>query len=109
MCFVSNFDTVLMRMVLTQASLLRYTKLVFCHPENCAHSLVSTTESIYLTLCLTWFAVGREFLHERGPLKCLIPCKIKSTGTLWLILSTLSFVLSNLVDTVKVSRMRTSY
>lgn len=76
MCSVSDFDTVLMRMVLTQTSWLRYTKLVFCHPENCVHSLVLATESIHLTLCLAWFTISGEFLHEDGPAKSLIMSKI---------------------------------
>lgn len=82
MCSVSDFDTVLMRMVLTQASWLRYTKLVFCHPERCVDSLVSATESTHLTPCLAWCTISSDFLHEDGPAKSLILCKIKSTGAL---------------------------
>lgn len=76
-------------MVLTQSSWLRYTKLVFCHPEKCVHSLVSATETIHLTQCLVWLTTSSEFLREDSWTKSLILCKIKSTSTLYKILSPL--------------------
>lgn len=70
-CFVSDFDIVLMRMVITQVSWLRYTKSVSCHPEKCVHSPVLGTEISHkhLTPCLAWFTISSEFLSEDGPVK----------------------------------------